>query len=178
MAFCNKMGRKRKGCGEWGICEFGWFIREIVCSIGELPGSIQLSLSIFRRYNKYIGDFRNISAPYQKYQRLSTIYQLPPKNSGPRSTKNEPHPVQLASLKLIKITLSTLNTHIIINKDQLRGFSLPLLLLLHSQLMYLVHILIDRIHDLEHPLFSYLPFLSFSFEDLLSHGDHTLHRLV
>lgn len=102
-----------------GLCEIVCCIREIVCPIGEfrssirkfrsfigeLTGSIQLSLSIYQRHIKYIGDFRNISAPYQIYQRLSTIYQRPPKNSGPRSIKNEPHLVQLASLNLIKISL-------------------------------------------------------------------------
>lgn len=87
--FVTKWGRK--GCGEWGAASLGWFIRKIVCSIrefvcsirefrcsirefqcsiGDLPGSIQLSLSIFwshikymatsaiyRRHIKYIGDF-------------------------------------------------------------------------------------------------------------------------
>lgn len=116
----------------------------------------------------YIGDFRK--------------YQQPPKNSGPKKQQRASRTPCSSPQNLIKIShfhhLIVHNTHLIINKDRLHGFSLPLLLLLHSQLMYLVHIWIVLLHDLELYLLPYFPFLSFSFEDLPSHDDHTLHRLV
>jgi hypothetical protein len=129
----------------------------------------------YQRHIKYIGDFRDISATFQDISAISE------KQRPQKTAKSEPHPGS-SPQKLIKIShfhhLIVHNTHLIINKDRLRGFSLPLLLLLHSQLMYLVHIWIVLLHDLELYLLPYFPFLSFSFEDLPSHDDHTLHRLV
>ncbi len=114
----------------------------------------------------FIGDFRNISATFAK----TAAHKINKKRATPRAARlSNPNNDQ---------PLPTLNTHLIINKDRLHGFSLPLLLLLHSQLMNLGHIWIDPLHGLELFLFPYLPFLSFSFEDLPSHDDHTLHRLV
>ncbi len=62
------------------------------------------SLNFLEPYQIY-GDFRDISAPYQIYRRLSIIYQQPPKTAVPLPTKNEPHLVQLVSLNLMKISV-------------------------------------------------------------------------
>lgn len=174
-------GSARLGVGSARLCVLSASFGVVSASFSVLsatswdPSASSLNLSasyqIYRQISQYISAISNISATFHDISATS-------QNGDPPFNKKRATPRAARLSKPNKITLSTLNTHIIINKDQLRGFSLPLLLLLHSQLMFLVHILIDRIHDLEQPLFSYFPFLSFSFEDLLAHGVHTLHRLV